>query len=198
MAPRTTESYIQELTDIYNEHGVEALHCGWLNKHKKLNIYHALRARNITLEDVAKTLDVHEAWEAGKSEPKYTKDTLLEDFERMIVVYKCIPSTGYLTANGYGCLLSALPRVGLTLHDVREHFSDVEDLRRYSRDGRRWASMAEACVVNFLISQNIAVIKGKRYPPEYVEDSGYKSGWYDLHFKATSQAYQGQEVNVEI
>ena len=53
-------------------------------------------------------------------------------------------------------------------------------------------------VVNFLISQNIAVIKGKRYPPQYAEESDYKRGWYDLHFEATSQAYQGQEVNVEI
>lgn len=62
MAHRTTESYIQELTDIYNEHGVEALHCGWLKKHKQRNVYNALSKRNVSLEDVAKKLNVHEAW----------------------------------------------------------------------------------------------------------------------------------------
>ena len=64
-----------------------------LKEHKHHNVYQKLLERNVTLEDMARKLNVHEAWEASKSEPKYTKDTLLEDFERMILLYKCIPST---------------------------------------------------------------------------------------------------------
>lgn len=92
MAPRTTESYIQELTDIYNEHGVEALHCGWLKKHKHGNLYNALLKRNITLEDMAKKLNVHEAWEkTGKPRCPYPiamdKQTIIANLRELFDVH---------------------------------------------------------------------------------------------------------------
>lgn len=193
------------LTNLFNEHGMQALTTSWLGKNGHLNVYKRFSAEGGSVQQLATTLGILDEFlvfrkaQADKNRYRiWTEEALDEQAHKLVAAHGRIPTAEWLSANQLSGFHAAVTTRYKTLEAFSKRFYDRGATRQTSRDGQTWDSFAEACLANFLWSRNIAVYKGRRYPKEYEEQSGRAFGTYDLEFVGLEGDFKAQRILVEV
>lgn len=182
------------------KHGPEALTHGWMSANNEMTLYGSCIHFGQSLKDLAVEFGIKTEWdaamEASSGRQQWTKERILEYTTHLCEIYKCLPSTNWLYANGHSKYIDIAYTMGFSFPELRDRFCPGP-LKYVSIDGVRWKSYTEAAVANYLLARSISVVPGRHYPAAFFDMVGRK-GIYDLHFEATMPEYVGKEITVEI
>lgn len=193
------------LENLYKTFGLTALSYKWLRDNYHIKVYNTLAITyNLKLEEISKLWNVHSEWKLQRYEMKlksrgvqnWTDEFFDSKMKEVLRIYNFLPSGEFLRENGYGSLVSAIYKKGLTWEILQKRYNVVKQSKYWSRNGLFWNSMAEASMANFLYSRGIIFKKGERYPLEYCEmsDGKYAYALFDIHFKSKDDKW----IDVEI
>ena len=189
---------------LVEKHGATALLYSWLIENGQQNLYNRFLNKGGSLENFAKSLNLHEEYleqkklSNGRRVKKWTDETLKTAIKKVVKEYGFLPPKGFLNAeNGLQGLGSAIQKFG-GHKAIKEKYKIGERLGLYDKSGQIWASFPEASLANYMLSKGVRPMKGHRYPDAYAKMSGMNYGVFDMHFVATTGHLQNKMLNIEI
>lgn len=165
---------------LYDAHGPSALVYENLKKHKGL--YWALYSNGLSQKKLVQLLGVENELKQYKREIRgWTWQRVVSESSEIVKKHSFLPPAGWFQTNGMSGLVYAVYDLGKTWADLRNELDSFEGSSFVeSRNGLRWRSHPEASVSNFLYTRGIKHTNGRKYPPEYADESGQNYGYFDL------------------
>ena len=204
-----TESYIrtsvlEEWKQHYDKYGLDAFKQLFMEKNKIIGTLRRGERHGLSLKDAVRMLGKEDelAEKRKRVAPnggiRWNRKLFDSTTEEIIAKYGCIPKIEYLRANGYGGYewqIKTFSEGGIEALRIKYQ---VHNVKLTSLNGLHFLSLSEVCMANYLLSRNIPVLNGRKYPANFAERYDRKYAVYDLHFKATTGLHKDEEIKVEI